>query len=280
MNPLVYIILVNWNGKNDTLECLSSLQKVTYTNFKVLVVDNASGDGSVEAIRKEFSNIELITNKENLRFSGGNNVGIQYALNNNAELVLLLNNDTTVEPNFLSELITISEKNKNVGIVGAKIFYYTNKKRLWYAGGTINFKTGMSKHRGIREVDTKKYDNVEEVDYITGCCMLLKREVVEKVGMLDESYFIYGEDADWCLRAKNAGYKLMYAPSAIVYHKVSVSSGGNFSWFKNWNKLKSNLRLLWRYADWYYWFVIPFTFPAGVLLSYLKAKREAKELSR
>jgi len=278
LSPLVYIILVNWNGKNDTLECLSSLQKVSYSNFKILVVDNASHDGSVEAIRTDFPNVELLVNKENLRFAGGNNIGIQYALQNNADYILLLNNDTTVEPNFLSELIIVAGNQNEIGIVGAKIFYYTDNKRIWFAGGTINLKTGITKHRGIRTIDVGQFNNEEEVGYITGCCMLVKREVIDKIGMLDESYFIYGEDADWCLRAKKVGFKLMYAPSSVAYHKVSVSSGGNFSWFKNWNKLKSNLRLLWRYADWYYWFIIPFTFPLGVFTTYIRAKRESKEL--
>jgi len=277
--PLVYIILVNWNGMRDTLECLQSLEQVSYSKFKILVVDNASSDGSVEEISKQYPKVEFICNKENLRFAGGNNVGIEYALKQKAEYVLLLNNDTTVEKNFLSELVNAFENNANVGIAGAKIFYFSDKKRIWYAGGRVNLKTGITSHRGIRHIDNEQFNKTEETDYITGCCMLLKREVIDEVGMLDESYFIYGEDADWCLRAKKVGYKLLYVPSAIVYHKVSVSSGGHFSWFKNWNKLKSSLRLLVRYAKWYYWFIIPITFPIGVLASYFKAKNELKLLA-
>jgi len=278
--PLVYIIVLNWNGKDDTLECLRSLQNIDYKNYKILVVDNASEDGSVGAIQSEFPNIEILVNANNLRFAGGNNVGIKYGLQHDADYILLLNNDTAVDGRFLSSLIHCINETKDAGIAGAKIFYFFDKRRIWYAGGNLNFATGSFKHRGIRQRESELYNAVEEVDYITGCCMLIKREVIERVGMLDESYFIYGEDADYCLRAKNAGYKLMYIPSAIVYHKVSVSSGGNFSWFKNWNKLKSNLRLLWRYAKWYNWIVIPFTFPVGIIVGYYTAKRESKEIGK
>ena len=137
MLPLVYIILVNWNGKRDTLECLESLRSISYSNFKILVVDNASNDGSVEAIRQQFQHVEVICNKENLRFAGGNNVGILHALKNSADYVLLLNNDTVVKKNFLSELINIAESDTTIGMTCSKIYYYFDKQLLWFAGGVI-----------------------------------------------------------------------------------------------------------------------------------------------
>ena len=220
-------------------------------------MDNASSDGTVEYVKDKFPSVKIIANSENLRFAGGNNVGIKYALERNADYVLLLNNDTEVAPDFLPELVRAAENDKSIGIAGPKIYYYEGNKMIWFAGGKVEFWKGWISHIGIREPDYGQYDFAREVDYITGCCMLVKREVIEKIGKLDESFFIYGEDADWSLRASRAGYSLVYVPSSIIWHKVSASSGGNLSWFKNWNKLKSQLRLMARYAKWYNWLTIP-----------------------
>lgn len=256
-HPLVYIIILNWNGKEDTIACLRSIERVKYPNFSVILVDNASSDGTVEYVKDKFPSVKIIANSENLRFAGGNNVGIKYALERNADYVLLLNNDTEVAPDFLPELVRAAENDKSIGIAGPKIYYYEGNKMIWFAGGKVEFWKGWISHIGIREPDYGQYDFAREVDYITGCCMLVKREVIEKIGKLDESFFIYGEDADWSLRASRAGYSLVYVPSSIIWHKVSASSGGNLSWFKNWNKLKSQLRLMARYAKWYNWLTIP-----------------------
>ncbi len=256
--PVVSIIILNWNRKDDTISLLQSIGKVSYPNFLLILVDNASSDGTVDAVKEKFPFVKIIPNSENLRFAGGNNVGIEYALQTKTDYVLLLNNDTIVDPNFLSKLVEYAEGNNDVGIGGPKIFYYYDQRRIWFAGGKIDYWKGWISHIGIREVDHGQYDSAREVDYITGCCMLVKREVIEKIGKLDESYFIYGEDSDWCIRAKRAGYSLVYVPSSIIWHKVSASSGGNLSWFKNWNKLRSQLRLMARYAKWYNWLTIPF----------------------
>lgn len=265
--PLVYVIVLSWNGKNDTLECLASLQQLTYPNARIVVVDNASSDGTGGAIRSAFPNIELIVNTSNLRFAGGNNVGIRRALERGAEYVLMLNNDTVVDPEFLSRLIGAAETNRQIGIVGPKIYYFGDPKRIWFAGGLIKWWRGRVTHTGIREVDSGKYDVTMDVDYITGCCMLIKREVIETIGMLDERYYIYGEDVDLCVRASRLGYKSVYVPSSRVWHKLSVSTKGHLSWFKNWNKLKSQLRLMARYARWYHWITIPVAMPVDIMLS-------------
>jgi GT2 family glycosyltransferase len=265
--PHVSIIILNWNRKDDTISCLHSIEKVNYPNLSVILVDNASSDGTVEAVKEKFPSVKTISNPRNLRFAGGNNVGIEYALVNKADFVLLLNNDTEVEPDFLSELVRFAENDSHTGIVGPKIYYYYDKKRIWFAGGKVDYWKGWISHIGIREMDHGQYDAAREVDYITGCCMLVRREVIEKIGKLDESYFIYGEDSDWCLRASRAGYRLAYVPSSVIWHKVSASSGGNLSWFKNWNKLKSQLRLMARYAKWYNWVTIPFGLVGNILKS-------------
>ncbi len=270
--PLVYIIVLTWNGKNDTFECLQSLDEVTYPNFKVLVVDNASTDGTVNAIRTSFPGIEVVVNQTNLRFAGGNNVGIRRALEHGAEYVMLLNNDTIVERDFLTPLVNAAEHDTRVGMVGPKIYFYVNRQQLWYAGGTIEWWKGWISHVGVREKDMGQYDTTCETDFITGCCVLVKREVIQKIGMLDEAYFLYGEDADWCIRTSQAGYKLLFVPSAKIWHKLSVSAGGHLSWFKNWNKLKSQLRLMIRYAKLYHWISIPVWIVINIVRGFVRVK--------
>lgn len=269
--PLIYVIVLTWNGKADTLECLRSLQNLAYPNARILVVDNASDDGTAEAVRSSFPYVELICNDSNLRFAGGNNAGIEYSLRRGADYVLLLNNDTVVDLDFLTPLVQKAEEDKQIGIVGPKIYYHGESKRIWFAGGRIEWWKGWVSHIGIRETDTHEYDTVREVDYITGCCMLVKREVIKAVGTLDEKFYLYGEDVDWCIRARRAGYKTVCIPSSHIWHKVSASSGGHLSWFKNWNKLKSQLRLVARYARWYHWSTIPATLTFEVILSAARA---------
>lgn len=223
--PLVYIILLNYNGYKYTVECIESLEKVTYNNYKVVIVDNNSTDGSQELIRKNLPEYTFIETGKNLGFAGGNNIGIEYALTNGAEYVLLLNNDTIVEPDFINCLVETAEKNTEVGVVGGKIYYYDDKK-LWYAGARINSFTGKTQHIGDREDDIGQYDRICETGYITGCLMLISRKVIEEVGLMDDKYFLYYEETDWNVRIKKAGYKIIYNPNSKIYHKVSATTKG------------------------------------------------------
>ncbi|MEA2098434.1 MAG: glycosyltransferase family 2 protein [Patescibacteria group bacterium] len=223
MQKEVYIIVLNWNGKEDTLECLKSLEKINYSNYKIIVVDNGSEDDSVFEIKKQFSNIKIIENKKNLGFSGGNNVGIKYAISNGAHYVLLINNDTTVEKDFLSELVKKGESDEKIGVLGSKIYFHSEPNRIWFAGGKVNWLKNKGTHIGLDQIDNRQYDKAEEMDYLTGCCLLIKREVIEKIGVLAEDYFLYYEDTDFSLRAKNAGYKIVYVPKSKIYHKISRS---------------------------------------------------------
>ncbi|MGA9116843.1 MAG: glycosyltransferase family 2 protein [Bacteroidota bacterium] len=255
--PLVYIILVNWNGRAVTLDCLASLRKSTYPHKKILVVDNASSDGSADAIRATFPEAEVLQTGANLRFAGGNNAGIRRALEEGADMVLLLNNDTTVEEDFLEPLVRRLASDPLAGAAGPRIVYHDDPSRIWYAGGRINFWTGTASHRGIREPDGAPFDTPGETDYATGCCLITRREVLERVGLLDTSYFMYAEDADWCLRARRAGYRIQYEPASRIRHKVSVSSGGHLSFFKIRHKALSTFRFFARHARWYHWPVFP-----------------------
>lgn len=220
----VYIIVLNWNGKDDTIECIKSLREINYDNYKIIIVDNGSEDNSVLEIKKIFPEIKIIENKENLGFAGGNNVGIKYAVENKADYVLLINNDTTVDENFLSELIGKGESDQKIGALGSKIYFHSEPNRIWFAGGKVNWLKNKGTHIGLDEIDNGQYNKAGETDYLTGCCLLIKREVIEKIGVLSEDYFLYYEDTDFSLRVKNAGYKIIYVPKSKIYHKISRST--------------------------------------------------------
>ena len=257
-NPAhIAIILVNWNGKNLTLDCLASLKQVTSPEVQVIVVDNGSRDGSVEAIRSAYPSTVILALPDNRRFAGGNNAGIAHALAQGADYVLLLNNDTTVAPDFASRMLDRFTTEARCGIVAPKIFYADPPDRIWFAGGEISFWTGTTRHTGIREMDRGQYDTSRDIDYATGCCIFTSREVIREVGMLDESFFMYAEDADLSMRVRKAGYRIVYEPGAHVWHKLSVTAGGHLSLFKLRHKALSNLRFFARHARWYHWLTFP-----------------------
>ncbi len=274
---MVTIILVNWNGKEVTLECLASLRGVCTAGVNVLVVDNGSRDGSVEAIRSAFPATEVLALPDNRRFAGGNNAGIAHALARGADYVLLLNNDTVVDPGFVTKMLDRFQCEERCGMVAPKIYYADPPDRIWFAGGTISFWTGTMRHRGIREHDHGQYDLSCDIDYATGCCILLSRDVIEKAGVMDESFFMYAEDADLSMRVRNAGYRIVYEPGARVWHKLSVSAGGHLSLFKLRHKAVSNLRFFARHARWYHWLTFPWM---NVLVNALAALRYLIPLSR
>lgn len=255
--PRVVIILVNWNGRQITLDCLASLRVIAYPNHCTLVVDNASADGSVEAIRSAFPEVEVLALQENRRFAGGMNAGIRHALSDKADMILLMNNDTVVDRGFLGPMVDQLRSNPSTGMVVPKIYYHDPPDRIWFAGGVISFWTGTMRHIGIREVDAGQYDAPGPTDYATGCCILTTRELVERIGTLDESFYMYSEDADWSMRARHAGYQIIYEPRAMIWHKLSVSTGGHLSWYKMKNKFVGNMRFFARHAAWYQWPVFP-----------------------
>lgn len=228
--PVIYIIIINYNGYADTIECINSLKNIEYDNFKIILIDNASTDNSVLNFNDLPENCTLIEQKENLGFSGGNNVGIKYAIQKGAEYILLLNNDTIVESDFLNNMLE-SFENSNVGIVGCKIMYFSEQNRIWFAGGKINWIKFIGKHFGIKELDDGTYDREGQIEFMTGCCMLIKTDLIREIGLLPEEYFMYYEDVEYCLRTNDAGYKIWYNPKAKIYHKVGISGGGEGSAF-------------------------------------------------
>lgn len=228
-NPKVSIIILNWNGWQDTLECLDSLAKITYPNYEVIIIDNNSTNDSVEKIKnwmkdkKSAVDHKLIINNHNAGFAGGNNPGIEYAVKNKSDYILLLNNDTVVNPKFLEKLVKAGESDKNFGIVGPKIYYETDKKRIWFGGGYFSWLSG-GHHQEFNKIDDNSQDEaIKEIDFMTGCCFLIKREIIEKIGLMNKDFFLYYEDVEWSLRAGKYGYKIIYAPGSHIWHKVSRS---------------------------------------------------------
>ena len=256
-DPLVAVIVVNWNGKAMTRDCLRSLEQVAYRNRSVIVVDNGSTDGSVDALTHEFPGVTFLPLPENRRFAGGSNVGIRHALSAGAEMVVLLNNDTTVDPAFLTYMVECQRSDPRCAMVAPKIYYFREPERIWFAGGRVSFWTGTLSHVGIRQQDLGQYDTSRPIAYATGCCLLATRDLCEKVGLLDEAYRMYAEDADWSLRARRSGYCIVFEPRARVWHKISVSSGGHLSWYKLRHKEWSNMRFMARHASWYHWLTFP-----------------------
>jgi GT2 family glycosyltransferase len=264
--PSIAIIVLNWNGRDLTLDCLRSLEGVTTPNLRTILVDNASSDGTVEAVRRRYdARITIIQNAENLGFAAGNNAGIRRALDDGADHILLLNNDTVVAEDFVDRLLEPMVGTPDIGITAPKIYYAEPEKQIWFAGGEISMWRGVAKHTGIREMDRGQYDTAHDIDYATGCAFLARRTVFEKIGDLDPGYRAYFEDADFCVRARQAGFRIRYVPAAHVWHRISASTGGQLSRRKASRKLASSRRFFARYARPYHWLTIPIFFVCDVV---------------
>lgn len=241
--PRVDIVILNWNGRDDTLACLESVARIDYPNYRVIVADNGSGDGSVDAIRLAYPDVHVIENRANLGFAAGNNSAIAHALESGAEFVLLLNNDTVVDLAVLSAFVDASKRMPHGGVFGAKIYYYGDKQKLWYAGGYWNAQTLSFNEHGAGELDHGQFDTLTETEWVIGCAMFVRAEVFRKVGLLEPSYFLNNEEIDFCSRAKRAGFACVYVPAARLWHKISVSFGGEDSPLKEYFSARN--RLLW-----------------------------------
>lgn len=236
---LIGIVVLNWNGAKDTVSCLKSISKLDFAHKKlfVVVVDNASTE-PIDAIENfPLTNLQIIRNNQNLGFTGGNNVGIKKILQRNVDFVLIVNNDTLLDSSLLLELCRVFQKQK-AGIISPKIYFAPgfefHKKRykkselghvLWYAGGIIDWKNVYGFNRGVDEVDNGQYDSEVDIDFATGACMFVHRRVFEKIGLFDTKYFMYFEDVDFSVRAKKEGERIVFAPNAVLWHKVGRSAG-------------------------------------------------------
>ncbi|MFQ5559070.1 MAG: glycosyltransferase family 2 protein [Nitrospinota bacterium] len=227
--PRVCVLVLNWNGREDTIECLHSLESVEYLDLEILLVDNGSVDGSVKMVREKFPDLSILETGKNLGYAAGNNRGITYAFSRGARYVILLNNDTVVDPNFVKELVLVAESTPGAGLLSSKVFFYDRPEALWFAGGTFSLFTGRSTHFGYNEPDDGRFDEVIEIERACGCAMMVSAEYCEAVGLLNEEYFCYCEETDWSLRGKKAGYRALFVPKSVVFHKVSRATGGTLS---------------------------------------------------
>lgn len=235
MSQKVSIIIVNFNGSKDTIDCLKSLEKITYKNFEVIVIDNASEKSDFENIEEFLKTSKLNAKKSclpagryqlkaNLGFSGGNNVGIKEVMSLGTDYILLLNNDTEVAPDFLDKLIKVAEENKKGGLFAPKIYFYDEPQRIWHAVCDFSW-IGGGKPLQYEEIDKNPEEKeIKKTKYVSGCAMLIRKDVIEKVGLLEEDFFMYYEDTDFSLRAKKAGFELLYVPDSHIWHKVSRSA--------------------------------------------------------
>ncbi|MBB6097613.1 hypothetical protein HNR42_001030 [Deinobacterium chartae] len=216
--PVVYIVLLNWNGWADTIACLQSLRTL-HTPHRVVVVDNASRNDSVSRIKQAFPEIPVLQSGGNLGFSGGNNVGIRHALEAGADYVWLLNNDTLVFPDSLEELLKTADQCPGAGVIGSVLYYLEQPERVQaWGGGKIIMPLGIARHY-------LEAQPLGKTSYITGASMLIRREVLEQVGLLDDGFFMYWEDTDYSFRVRRAGWEIAVAPGSKILHKESASLG-------------------------------------------------------
>ncbi|PQJ77613.1 dTDP-Rha--alpha-D-GlcNAc-pyrophosphate polyprenol alpha-3-L-rhamnosyltransferase [Polaribacter glomeratus] len=235
---MVSIVSVNYDQPEVTCEMLESLRKVTYSNFEILIVDNASPTSSPYCIKEKYPEVQLLLSEKNLGFAGGNNIALKLA---KGDYVLLLNNDTEVRPDFLESLVQLMESNREIGIVSSKILYFYEDNIIEYAGSSpINPITSRGRHYGHKEIDKGQFNKITETCYPHGACMMIRKSVLEELGLLYEGYFLYYEELDFAERVKRAGYKIYFQPNSTILHKESISTGKNSvlkTYYMNRNRL-------------------------------------------
>lgn len=262
----VFIVILNYNSWQDTIECLHSLIKINYQNYHIVIVDNDSPDASMKKIkqymiekkighiffkspeesmsyRNNISFVSLIQSGYNGGYAYGNNIAVKYALSNEADYVLILNNDTIVDPNFLKPMVDICENDKRVGIVGGKILFYDRQNIIWFNGGKFNPYTGKIKHCNFKEKDIGQTPP-EHITFMTGCMMLIPAHILKKVGLINEEYFMYVEDLEFSQRVLKNGYKLKICQNSHVWHKVESNINRRLTKFSTYFIAKNKIKFI------------------------------------
>jgi GT2 family glycosyltransferase len=253
-NPSVHVVILNWERAHDTLACVRSVRASDYEDLRLLVVDNGSTDNSVQEISAAFPDAELLALPENSGFAGGNNAGIAHVVPHAPDLILLLNNDTVVEPNAISELVQSLVQDERWSIAVPKICYHDNPQRIWAAGCRWRRFPPRVTMIGLDQIDGPKYHHARELSYATGCALLARREVFEETQGFDPRFVNYHEDYDFCYRARQASFRLTYVPQATVLHKVSQSLGQDHS--ARWYYLGRNNVLFYRPGERFPWWAL------------------------
>jgi GT2 family glycosyltransferase len=227
MTPRWAIVVLSWNGREDTLACLASTRALDRDDVTVICVDNGSHDGSPDAVRAAFPDVELIENGRNLGFAGGNNVGIARARELGARWIVLLNNDATIAPDGIDGFERAARERPRAGVLAGKVLFAEPPDRVWFAGQRFNPTLGYSgRPRGYGKRDGPRYGEVVPVDRAVGALMAVSAAAIDAVGLMDDDLFAYVEDVDWCVRIRAAGYEAVLAPGARAWHRVSASGGG------------------------------------------------------
>ncbi len=268
-HPRVAALVLNYNGADITLQSLPSLAAMTYPNFELIVIDNGSTDDSIARIQAAHPDLRIFHKPTNAGPAAGLNFGMEQALAEDFDYLLILNNDIEVDPEMLTEMLTVAASDDSIGCVGPKSFYFWNRDRLWAAGGRICFRESVTKERGMGEVDRGQYDTTQEVDYINGCALLTRREVVEKVGLFDPQFHLACEDADWGMRLRQQGYRSFYAHRAVLYHMVSMSTGV-YKPGRTYQTGRSTAIFVRRYAGWWQWLTFAVAMLVAVPIAFLR----------
>jgi GT2 family glycosyltransferase len=262
MPKKVAVILVNWNSYDLTNDCINSLNKTSYKDFDIIVVDNNSKDHSADKLKETHPDIILLKNKTNSGFTGGNNTGFTYSLQHNYTYSLLLNNDTFVEKDFLSVMVDYMDEYADTGVVQSKIFFNHNRKMLWNGGSYYSRWLGMTYVKGYFSKSGPSICNeIKEIDWATGCSFLARNSVLKQTGLLINKMFIYYEDVELSFRIREAGYKIIYHPGSIVYHITGMANKNKIKSKEGYSNpiiyYLSQRNLIWVLKEYTPWYFVP-----------------------
>lgn len=259
MQASVAIVLVNWNSYAVTNDCIQSLYQISYPNYQIIVTDNGSTDGSGAALEKDHPTATVLYNEKNTGFTGGNNTGLVYAIEQGYDYIMMLNNDTFVEPNFLEPLVAYMDAHPNTGIIQPRIHFNHNRNLLWDGGSYFSKWLGYAYTRGYNQPVSQKFLTIKEVDWITGCGFLTRNNILKQSGLLIEKMFIYSEDVDLSFRIKALGYQLIYHPDSVIYHIAGMSNKtkekgkeGYVNPIVHYLNIRNKIWLLKKHTSWYY----------------------------
>lgn len=282
----VAIILVNWNSFGYTQDCIRSLYEMPYKDYDIILVDNGSKDDSGERLASLFPDMIYLKIIDNVGFTGGNNLALNYSINRKYTYSLLLNNDTFVTTGFLEPLVNYMDQNPGVGGVQPKIYYNHDRRLLWNAGSYYNAFTGMATTEGLNKTKTRTSEQLKNVDWLTGCALLTRNSIIRDIGLLDESLFMYYEDVDFSFRIKNAGYSLVYFPGSHIYHIAGVAyksktrqKEGFLSPFVLYVNFRNKIWMQKKYTRFYQWpsaFLVSLFYYSAVLVYFILRGRFVK----